>query len=141
MGNDDRIPAIICDLDGTLALFNGRGPFEMEKCGDDLLNGPVSETVDALNRRGWQVLLVTGRFEQFRSQTEEWLFKHKVRFHALWMRADGDFRKDAIVKRELYEREIAPHYDVLLALDDRNQSVQCWRDLGLTCFQVAPGDF
>src|SRR5260221_12202670 len=98
MATDDRIPAIICDLDGTLALFNGRGPFEMEKCGDDLLNGPVSETVDALNRRGWQVLLVTRRVRQVRAQTQGRLFQHKVPCHALWMRADGDFPTDALWK-------------------------------------------
>lgn len=46
------------------------------------------------------------------------------------------------MKRELYETFVEGKYNVRLVLDDRNQVVDMWRDeLGLTCFQVAPGDF
>jgi hypothetical protein len=31
--------------------------------------------------------------------------------------------------------------DVFMTVDDRQKVVDMWRDLGLTCFQVAPGDF
>jgi len=34
-----------------------------------------------------------------------------------------------------------PKYHVEFVLDDRNQVVNFWRYLGLTCFQVAEGDF
>ena len=32
-------------------------------------------------------------------------------------------------------------FDVKFVLDDRDQVVEMWRDMGLPCFQVAPGDF
>ena len=57
------------------------------------------------------------------------------------MRAAGDDRKDEIIKREIYNREIKPAFDVLCVLDDRDQVVRMWRAMGLTCLQVAPGDF
>jgi len=57
------------------------------------------------------------------------------------MRPTGDNRKDAIVKREIFDREIRDRYRILFVLDDRNQVVDMWRELGLTCLQVAPGDF
>ena len=57
------------------------------------------------------------------------------------MRPEGDTRKDAILKREIYEREIRNRYNVAYVLDDRDQTVRVWRDLGLTCLQVADGDF
>jgi hypothetical protein len=57
------------------------------------------------------------------------------------MRKYGDFRQDSIVKREIYERFIAPDYDILCVLDDRNSVVSMWREIGLTCLQVAEGDF
>lgn len=45
--------AIICDLDGTLALSEGkRGPYDHAKCGDDDLNHPVAsilETYELMN--------------------------------------------------------------------------------------------
>ena len=31
--------------------------------------------------------------------------------------------------------------DVLMTVDDRQKVVDMWRAEGLTCFQVAPGDF
>jgi hypothetical protein len=57
------------------------------------------------------------------------------------MRKYGDFRQDSIVKQEIYEQLIAPDYDILCVLDDRQQVVDMWREIGLTCLQVAPGDF
>lgn len=136
-----RRNAVICDLDGTLCIFNGRGPFEMERCGDDLISLPVDITLQAFAELKYALVLVTGRFEQYRPQTETWLARHGIAYDALFMRSDGDYRKDADVKRELYAAKIEPQYNVLLALDDRNQSVACWRELGVPCFQVAPGDF
>jgi hypothetical protein len=45
------------------------------------------------------------------------------------------------VKRELFEKHVLPNYYVEFILDDRQQVVDEWRRMGLTCFQVAPGDF
>ena len=132
--------AIICDLDGTLALFNGRGPFEWDKVSSDLPNPPVAE----LLRRycaDYTILLVSGRSEECREQTIDWLHQHNVPWSALYMRQAGDFRKDAVVKRELWDAHIEPRYAVAFCLDDRDQSVEFWRSLGLPCWQVAPGNF
>ena len=63
----------------------------------------------------------------------------------LLMRSDGDNRSDYIVKKEIYEQNIRDWQDVLFVLDDRNSKkcpvVDMWREQGLTCFQVAEGDF
>ena len=74
----------------------------------------------------------------------EWLDKHGLsnRNTQLFMRPAGDTRDDRIVKREIYEREIKGKYNVLWVLDDRNKVVDMWRrELGLTCLQVAEGNF
>ncbi len=58
------------------------------------------------------------------------------------MRKENDGRKDAIIKRELFDAEIAGKYFIEFILDDRNQVVNMWRDeLKLPCFQVYYGDF
>jgi len=57
------------------------------------------------------------------------------------MRKTGDSRKDSIVKREIFEEHIKGKYRIQFVLDDRNQVVEMWRQLGLTCLQVAEGDF
>jgi hypothetical protein len=57
------------------------------------------------------------------------------------MRKTGDHRKDYVVKKEIHRKLIKPKYEVLFVLEDRNQAVNMWRQEGLTCLQVAPGDF
>ena len=43
---DPNLPnAIICDLDGTLALLNGRNPYDASLCEDVIPNIPVVETL------------------------------------------------------------------------------------------------
>ena len=40
-----------------------------------------------------------------------------------FMRADGDFRQDAIIKTEIYKNEIEPSFEILFCIDDRKQVV------------------
>lgn len=42
---------------------------------------------------------------------------------------------------ELFDRHARDEYRVLVVLDDRKQVVDMWRSLGLTCLQVAEGNF
>ena len=138
----DPLPiAIICDLDGTLAHLNGRNPYDASTCLDDGLNHPVAHIVRTYAANGATVLLVSGREARYRKATERWLEKHAVPYEALHMRPTRDFRKDAVVKTEIYHAHIHGQYEVLFVLDDRTQVVEMWRALGLTCLQVAVGDF
>ena len=50
-------------------------------------------------------------------------------------------RKDAITKSELYDNNIKGKYEILFVLDDRKQIVDKWRELRLTCLQIADGNF
>ena len=64
-----------------------------------------------------------------------------VPFHNLWMRKDDDYRKDSIVKEEMFFEHVNDKYTVELVMEDRHQCVRLWRDLGLPCFQVNWGKF
>lgn len=134
-------PAIIVDIDGTLALHNGRSPYDLSRCGDDLPNAAVIEAAQAAARDEVQVIYCSGREDSAREATSQWLTKHVGVAGPLFMRASDDKRKDAIVKRELFDEHIRDRFDVRYVLDDRQQVVDMWRDLGLTVFQVAKGDF
>lgn len=133
--------AIICDLDGTLALLNGRNPYDASSCADDLVNEPVVHIVRTYAAAGFAVLIVSGRNARYRKATEAWLGAHGIAYSALHMRRARDFRKDAVLKSEVYEQEVRGKYAVLFVLEDRDQTVAKWRELGLACLQVAPGDF
>ena len=140
---DKNLPkAVICDLDGTLSLLNGRDPYNAATCDNDLLNEPVAAALKMAKQRGYQVILLSGREDKFREPTMRFLDKHQIGYDLLLMRTSNDFRKDNIIKRELFEGEIQGKYFVEFLLDDRNQVVDMWRkDLHLPCFQVNYGDF
>ena len=140
---DKNLPkAVICDLDGTLSLLNGRDPYNAATCDNDLLNEPVAAALKMAKQQGYQVILLSGREGKFREPTVRFLDKHQIGYDLLLMRTSNDFRKDNIIKRELFESEIQGKYFVEFLLDDRNQVVDMWRkDLHLPCFQVNYGDF
>jgi predicted kinase len=138
---DPNLPnAIIVDMDGTLSLLNGRSPYDASTCDRDPANQPVLDTV-LLWQQSLQVIIMSGRTDDCRSQTEQWLAQYGIKPAGVFMRATGDQRKDALVKQELFDRHILGKYNVKFVLDDRNQVVDMWRSLGLTVFQVAEGDF
>lgn len=135
--------AIICDLDGTLCLHNGRSPYDVDKCDQDLINFQVGDILWKYNHTH-KILFVSGREDKFRDKTILWLkrnFLHNL-FYDLHMRKTGDNRNDAIVKREIFMEHINGKYYIDFVLDDRNRVVDMWRkDLGLQCWQVNYGDF
>ena len=140
--NPDLPDAVICDLDGTLALLNGRSPFNASTCENDSPNPPVVESIKMYHKCGKKIIFCSGREDKYGLQTKNFIeaYCEGVQYK-LYMRKTDDFRKDAIVKEEIYNEHIKDQYNVLLVLDDRDQVVEFWRSKGLPCFQVAPGNF
>jgi predicted kinase len=151
--------AIIVDLDGTMAIIGDRSPYAGHECAVDTINEPVATLVNEWSYTGpdedrRHVIFCSGRAgtPAAREATLTWLEKHGFKIDGrtrhLFMRPqflpDGktkDDRKDAIIKDEIYRAEIEGKYNIAFVLDDRNQVVEYWRSIGLTCLQVAPGDF
>lgn len=145
---------IVCDLDGTLANCEHRVHHVQNKpknwdafyagVREDGINVPVFHVLDRFMSYGkpaFNIIFCSGRPERCRADTEWWLDEvcHITNF-TLLMRKDGDFRADYIVKQEILDAYI-PKDRVLFVLDDRQQVVDMWRRNGLTCFQVAEGNF
>ena len=134
--------AILVDLDGTAALMNGRGPHDYHRVSEDLPNQAVKTLVWVWMSRGYDVVYLSGRPDSCRDDTVAWLTQNfYVRGAALHMRRTGDHRPDFMVKRELFDKHVRNQYNVVFALDDRDQVVRMWRDLGLSVFQVNEGNF
>ena len=140
--NKDLPKAIICDLDGTLALMNGRNPFDASRCDEDLLNNPVANVLINYKRLGYKIILLSGREDKFTAPTLRFLENNNIEFDVLLMRKTADNRKDSIIKKEIFDADIRDKYQIEFVLDDRNQVVDMWRnELKLPCFQVYYGDF
>jgi len=133
---------ILVDIDGTVALMDGRSPYDMSKVRHDRPNHAVIEAVRAMHAVGFRIVFCSGRTDDVRDDTAAWLDRHVgVPYDGLHMRVTGDQRKDSIVKAEIFDREIRDKYHVVAVFDDRDQVVRMWRALGLTVFQVADGNF
>lgn len=141
MEQDATLPkAIMCDLDGTLAILH-RNPYDASTCEQDELNVPVANIVKTYKQLGHSILLVSGRMDKYQPETERWLAKHNIKYDVLIMRKSKDIRKDSIIKEEIFNENIRDKWHVDFVLDDRQQVVDMWRNIGLLCCQVAPGDF
>jgi predicted kinase len=134
--------AVIVDIDGTVALMNGRSPYDMSRVSEDTPHHSVIAAVRAMQAAGHLIVYCSGRSDDCRDETEAWLDRHVgIPYEALHMRAYGDQRRDSLVKEEIFNREIRGRYHVIGVFDDRAQVVRMWRSLGLTVFHVAEGNF
>lgn len=139
----DTPKAIMIDVDGTVALMAGRGPYDETRVHEDRPNEPVIAAVRGMARAGHRPVFCSGRTDACRQVTEAWIRRHVFAAlpFELHMRAVGDTRKDSVVKLELFDRHIRDRLHVVAVFDDRRQVVDMWRSLGLTVFQVAEGQF
>lgn len=140
---------IIFDLDGTLSLVGNRVKYLeqfpkdwdsfYESCTEDKVNKPI-QTIFQLFRHRYSLKIVTGRRESTREKTLIWLADNDMGIHTedLIMRPNNNYRHDTILKLELVKDFIT---EIEMVFEDRNSMVIKWRELGITCLQVAEGNF
>lgn len=146
--DDNKEECIIVDIDGTLAhIADGRSPYDASRAMNDSLDDAVSVVTAMMYNHGYKVIILTGRNEEHREVTEQWLEANNVQYDELYTRLNSDVDEkgkqleDSIVKERLFRTHVEPRFNVKFVLDDRNRVVQKWRSLGLKCFQVAEGNF
>lgn len=143
---------VILDLDGTVADCNHRLHFiegqnrDYQAFYDGIPEDkPIHHIIDlvrALDQTGeYLIIAVTGRPITHLRETQIWMAKLFIPYFAIFMRPEKDFRKDFIVKKEILDHIRSEFGEPTFALDDRSSVVKMWRDNGVPCLQVAPGDF
>jgi hypothetical protein len=97
--------ALICDLDGTIALMGDRGPFEWDRVSGDLPNRHVIDLLDQYyyHAPAHRILIILGRSQDCEVATREWLDKYDVSYDHLHIRPSGDFRPDFELKQEIWD--------------------------------------
>ena len=158
MIKNDKI--VIFDLDGTLALIDKRRDlatkngkmdwdvfFDRDNIKLDVPNTSVITMAQTLHSQGFRIVIFSGRSKATYRTTRQWLIQNDVPFDDLHMRPndidDGGhwhFLSDDKLKQHWLDT-LVDKDDVFAVFDDRQQVVDMWRANGLTCFQVAKGDF
>lgn len=147
---DTTLPkAVIFDIDGTLALNQGRSPYDGERVNEDALNDRIFDLYNLICR-GYnssygeiKLIICTGREDtgNCKEKTIKWLNDNHIYSDEFYIRKKADHRADWVVKKEFF-KDISKKYNVLFAVDDRTQVVDnCWRRSGLTCLQVESNGF
>jgi len=154
---------IIFDLDGTLADIEDRRKYSSTIEGkmnwDEFFNPkniemdkPKTEVImmaQALKAFGYKIAILSGRSEATKDVTKDWLNQYDVPYDILKLRPTGNKWKwmpDQKLKlgwfNELFvDPEDMDESEVVAVFDDRDKVVNMWREIGLTCMQVAPGNF
>lgn len=150
---------VIFDLDGTLAniekrrkmsqLDNGKIDwdvfFKPENIWFDTPNEPVIKMAQMLHSTH-QIIILSGRSKATKDETKRWLNKHGVPYDVLKMRPtnrEWHYMPDDDLKKHWLDTLFPGDKkdDILCVFDDRDKVVKMWRENGLTCFQVAEGNF
>lgn len=140
---------VIFDIDGTLADVSERihhvkkkpknwNAFFQGMAQDKAIHSMV-RLCNVLYEAGIKILLCSGRNEEHRPQTVQWLAQQGVNYHELILRRNGDMRSDTVVKREMLAG--IDRSKILFVVEDGSRVVEMWRSEGLVCLQCAPGEF
>jgi phosphoglycolate phosphatase-like HAD superfamily hydrolase len=149
---------VIFDLDGTLANIETRRGISIKENGKmdwDILFDPNNISLDTPNRpvitmakllkeSGHRIVILSGRSKVTKDATRDWLKQFDVPFDVLKMRPDNKefkFMPDDQLKKLWLDQLFPNTEDVLCVFDDRDKVVKMWRENGLSCLQVAEGNF
>jgi phosphoglycolate phosphatase-like HAD superfamily hydrolase len=139
---------VVFDLDGTLALTKHREHFLKSDpkdwrgfyaaCDMDAPCTPLIETLRALAAAGHRVEIWSGRSDEVWPKTVAWLKKHGLVGFSVRCRNADDHQPDTKLKAAWLDAcETPPD----LVFEDRASMVAMYRDRGIVCAQVAPGNF
>ena len=136
----------IFDLDGTLADDSHRW-HHVQATGDwdkyyaeASADKPITHVIEiakALRVAGYSIVIITGRSESIRAETEQWLLQHGVLFRELIMRKKSDRRRNSELKLEALEDLVLRGYLPLMVFEDLPAAVATYRRAGVPCAQVA----
>jgi len=154
---------IIFDLDGTLANIDDRrnlakanaapgksmdwktfqDPAVVKK---DKPNLAVIKMAQVLAESGHMIAIFSGRTDKNALTTKHWLVRNNVPWHSIRMRPSkgSDSSIGDEILKENWLNDFAGKVgknNIVGVFDDRQKVVDMWRKNGLTCFQVADGDF
>lgn len=138
---------VIFDLDGTLAdinhrlhhIENGNKNWDAfyAACPNDGPKEPIIELARMCDDAGHTIIISSGRSENVRQETIDWLNKYKINYSALHMRPNACFVPDQQLKKVWLEQGLfGPKENILFVVEDRDRMVEMWRKAGLTCLQV-----
>src|SRR5258706_5768409 len=132
---------VLVDMDGTIADASRRVRKYLRGTKKDWPgffrdmehDPPIQSVLDRVKQLALKhdIVILTGRPEKYRPNTEEWLKHNRVKYIQLLMRPRDDHRPDYESKAALLDEFLASGRKVVLALDDRGPVCDAYRERGV----------
>lgn len=141
--NKELPSTIICDLDGTLCLFDNNPydrDFSKDKC-NEAVKIIIRDYYRGIEHydNNIQIIFLSGRDNKFREVTNNWIKEHlpflKPQHYSLYMRPTGDSRPDTVLKKEMFDVVIKDRYNIDFILDDRKKICEMWFWMNIPVFR------
>ena len=145
----------LVDMDGTLANVSGirhmvdglkqKKDFHAFHRASEFVpaNQQAIDFCKRHHKAGHGIVIVTARMEEWRPHTTRFYMRELVEAHGVpvmdsFYRANGDYRKDYEVKKEILAR-IREQYIPVAAIDDNPSILTLWRSEGIPEIEEVPG--
>lgn len=146
----DKPSCVLVDLDGTLCnidhrlhfVKNGKKDWKsfFENMNKDTVNDWCRDVM--IGMATWdKIVLCSGRPDNWRQITSNWLEENQIEHNELFMRPRNDSREDSLVKEILLDFEILTRYKPSFAIDDRPSVCRMWRSRGIVTLQCQGEEF
>lgn len=141
---------VVFDFDGTLCDISHRLPLITDKkkrdyrtfykkCVDDSPKWETIKVLYALRNFGHKIEIWSGRSEEVRQESEDWLVRHGIDPRYLTrMRPINNHIPDTRLKEEWLLSLDGDKPELIF--EDRQRVVDMWRSHGISCFQVDKWD-
>lgn len=134
--------ALLSDIDGTITdrrhrlhYLDGKKDWE-SFFNESIFDPPINETItqiETLLPRYDKLIFVTGRPEQYREITNEWILSNtKFSNYDLIMRINKDYRSDISIKKEMLN-VIKKDFKIDIIFEDQIDLANMWKKQGLNC--------
>jgi len=146
---DGKLPSVvISDIDGTIAIIDHRvhlaqaGDWESFHffAKDDKANEGARSVLKLFSEYGYEIVLISGRPIKWKGETELWLKLHGIHYDHLFLRPSTCYDPDPVFKQQVWQSHLVDR-DIVFAIEDRDQTVEMWRDVGIDCWQISKGQY
>ena len=140
----------IFDLDGTLTHLGDREIFAIAREWDEFNSrgkNDLPQITTTMIAKAWSrakdcgSIVLTGRSDKWRKDTEYWLQLYHIPYDELIMRPEGNMESDYIFKRSVVHELQSNGIRIIFAFDDRESCIKMYREEGITCFPVDGGKY
>lgn len=150
---ESNAKVVICDIDGTIADTSHRTHFVKKPEGEKkdwkgffeaMDQDPVRENVRTMlidyYNKGFTIVFMSGRPDNYKERTLAWLEKNKLTFaFTLMMRRAYDKREDTEVKKQMLNTYFTDKKNIHVVIDDRPSVIRMWKEEGLDVIDVGDG--